>query len=660
MQQEELNKELNCEWHFETVGRGNTGKDATSATFNQPYYSIVRESIQNSLDAARYDDQPVIVSFSRIELDKKSFPNFFKLEDHLVQCHKYVAFDKNTQDWVTKMLSYIREHPSMMCLKISDSNTKGMSYKNGAVDSPFLNFVENIGLSSDKGSGSQGSFGFGKGAYFSLSPISTVLVSSVDIDGNPIFEGVTKITTHEDLWGNKLSSTGFYDNKGSKPVRNAVDIPSPFRRYQTGTDFIIAGYQDDKVDEVQMIKSVLNNFWFAILDNKLVVDIFGKSINAGNIYAITKQYYDDESEPCSTSDYLEWNPLPYIKCVKNKDKTDKKYRTFYYKGEVMGEMRLHVYRNQDLPNRVVYCRKPRMIVYKQTKNKLSGYVAVFICENKRGDDLLKAIENQSHNEWNEINLKSNKYTVTECRTALREIADFINRTLEGLNAQGNKKIAFFEGLEDYFSTGEDLLDNEEYEDVSGETINQANGDESDNESEEETGAITTTKLEKKKKKTVISQGTYVPSNETTAVSEDPNGDNFVSGHTHPGNSIIPNNYPGKGGEPTNNVEDPDSNTKKRRLIRVDAVTVAHYDENHNLCHTIVISSPQDVQRAEIEVYDCTDNSDIVKADIYDCFNGTAEDNLISDIDLKAGINHIEVAFNDNVKHTIKIQAYEIE
>ena len=225
-----MNLELNCKWHFEPVGRGNVGKDATSATFNQPYYSIVREALQNSLDAYRYDNVHVEVKFSRIEINADEFPNFFSLEQHLVQCARYVSFDKNTQDWVYKMLSYIRSHKRMLCLKISDSQTKGMSWKNGAPDSPFLNFVENIGLSADKGSGSQGSFGFGKGAYFSLSPISTVLVSSVDIAGNPIFEGVTKITTHEDSSGTKLSSTGYYDNKNSKPVLNIDDIPEIFRR----------------------------------------------------------------------------------------------------------------------------------------------------------------------------------------------------------------------------------------------------------------------------------------------------------------------------------------------------------------------------------------------------------------------------------------------
>ena len=655
-----MNQELNCTWHFESVGRGNVGKDATSATFNQPYYSIVRESLQNSLDASRYDDQPVVVHFTRMEISAEEFPSFFSLEEHLVKCAEYVSFDKNTQDWVYKMLSYIREHKQMMCLKISDFNTKGMSWKNGAPDSPFLNFVENIGLSADKGSGSQGSFGFGKGAYFSLSPISTVLVSSVDTDGNPIFEGVTKITTHEDRMGNKLSSIGYYDNKNSKPVLTREDIPEPFRRSDVGTDFIIAGYLEDEDDETQMVKSVLNNFWFPILDNKLIVDVFGKEINAGNVFLIAKQYFKEEAEPCGVNDYLEWNPLPYIKCVKNANKIDKKYKTFYGKGGIIGEMRLYVYRGQDLPNRIVYCRKPRMVVNKQTKNKLSGYVAVFICENPKGDDLLKAIENQSHNEWDVKNLKSSDFTATDCRTALREISDFVNRSLESLNTAGNKKVAYFEGLEDYFSTGEELLDNEDNYDGSGMAEKKDGGESSDNRSEEETGAITSTTDDKPKKKSIVSTGTYVANKGAENVSSDDSGESYVSGHTHDGDGEGENHYPGKGGKPSHQSPDGSSEKRMHRLIKVKSISVAHVDENNNLCHTLLIDSPEDVETTEIEVYDSTDNSDIVKADIYDCFDGDVDGNIISGISLKKGLNRIELAFNDDLKHTIKVQAYEVD
>ena len=557
--------ELGCRWHFETVGRGNVGKDATSASFNQPYYSIVRESLQNSIDAARYADRPVEVKFSRIYINERDFPNFFRLEKELRQCEKYVDFDKKTQGWVTKMLRYIHEHRNLLCLKISDFNTKGMSYMNGDIKSPFLNFVENIGLSSGKESGSQGSFGFGKGAYFSLSPISTVLVSSVDTYGNPIFEGVAKITTHLDESGNKVSSTGYYDNRDSKPILNKELIPELFRRDETGTDFIIAGYYEEEDDETQMIKSVLNNFWYPILSDKLKVDVFGKVIDSSNVYTLARQYFKSEEEPCGTKDFLEWNPFPYIKCVRNADKIDKKYMTFHETGNYLGEMRLHVYRNAELPDRIAFCRQPRMIVYKQTKHKLSGYVAVFVCESEKGNTLLRAIENQEHNEWNEKNLSSDDYTSTQCAAAIREMNDFINRSLDSLSATSLKKQSYFEGLEEFFSAGEDLLDNEEYYDNSGEVSNAAEGDTSTEPTDEETGNVTSTIERKPTVKAVVAKGVFVPNSQPESVSEDPDGDLFVSGHTHQDDSDDPHPYPGAGGQPTSNSPDPDSDKLKRRL-----------------------------------------------------------------------------------------------
>ncbi len=659
--------ELNCKWHFDEANRGAAGKDATSATFNQPYYSIVRESLQNALDAARYEDKPVEVHFDRITISKSDFPNFFQLEQHLIQCREFVNYDVNTKDWVERMLNYIQNHPSLTCLKISDFNTKGMSWMGGANDSPFKNFIENIGLSAGKGAGAQGSFGFGKGAYFALSPISTVLVSTVDENNQPVFEGVTKITTHEDGKGRKLREIGFYDNQDSNPILDRDFIPELFRREETGTDFIIVGYYEEEDDETQIVKSVLNNFWFPLLSNRLKVNVFGKEINAQNVYTTACQYFPEETETCSIKEYLLWNPRPYIRCVLKKD-SGKKYKSFYGKGKEIGDMKLYVYRNPELPDRIAYCRKPKMVVKKETKHKLAGYVAVFVCENERGDNLLKAIENQSHDEWDKKNLKSNAFTQQECETALKEINDFINGSLESLNPAISKKVAYFEGLEDYFSTAEDLLDNEESYDNPGMTKNDSQGEPSETPSDDETGYPDTTIKDTTKKNPIISEGTYVPDSQNTEnVSDDPQGNPYVSGHTHTGDDDDDDQhpYPGSGGKPANKKPDKDSNEQGKRLVRIHSAVSAHRDENNNLFHTIVIDSPEEVLKTEIDLHDNTDNGTILQSSISECYiDGEeiilSEKSIISGIKLKKGENRIEVAFDDNLKHSIKIQAYEIE
>jgi len=656
--------EQNCRWHFAKAGRETYGKDPLASTFNKPYYSIVREALQNSLDAAKDTMQPVRVELSWIEIRKEDFPKLFKLEEHLKQCSQFVSRDETTLPWVNQMLDYIQNHPSMQCLKISDYNTKGMSYKEGDQESSFLTFVDNIGLSAGKSAGSQGSFGFGKGAYFAVSSIATVLISSVDTDGRSIFEGVTRLTTHTDNQGIRLSHMGYYDNSDddehTHPILDKNEIPSLFRRDLTGTDFIIAGCREEGDYESQMVKAVINNFWLSILENKLVVKVFERELNADNIYIAARQYFDDsELENGSISEAWSWNPIPYIKCVKNRDKASDKYKTFKVTSEMLGDMRFFVYRNTSLPNRIMYCRTPRMVVFKKTKSRLSGYVGVFICDSEKGNMLLRALENQSHDEWSVDNLKSEKYTESDCKKALDEISEFILTSLDKLRVASIGKRAYFEGLEGLLSAGEDLLDNEEYYDGAGSAQNSAEGEAATEEAQEETGNITTKIRNVSKKRTVVSQGTYVPDSIPENVTTEEGEEQFVLGHHHSGNNEDNNPYPGTGGSPTKHKLEADSNVKMRRAIRVKFVVGTHFDEIGNISHTIVVDSPQDITDAEIELLDGTDNDEFTKSKIYDCLEGEVDGNIISKLHLKKGVNRINVSFEDNVKHVIKLQAYEL-
>lgn len=60
--------EKKCRWNFAPrVGGIDQGpNEAMGDIFKKlPYQALVREAIQNSLDAAKNDDEPVIVTFKR-------------------------------------------------------------------------------------------------------------------------------------------------------------------------------------------------------------------------------------------------------------------------------------------------------------------------------------------------------------------------------------------------------------------------------------------------------------------------------------------------------------------------------------------------------------------------------------------------------------------
>lgn len=80
-------REKNCKWYFadqpnvQEVGPNN----AMEQNFkHHPYASLVRESIQNSLDAVLDKSEPVRMEFSFKEMRGNEYPQFFELKNHII------------------------------------------------------------------------------------------------------------------------------------------------------------------------------------------------------------------------------------------------------------------------------------------------------------------------------------------------------------------------------------------------------------------------------------------------------------------------------------------------------------------------------------------------------------------------------------------------
>jgi len=195
------NSELECRWHFAptTGGQDQGPNEAMSEPFKKvPYESLVREAIQNSLDAVQDQDKPVHVDFRWKRLTKANCPGLFSIREHLIAC---IDFWKSqaARDRFEPMIKFIDENAvsGLFCLEISDSNTSGMEYKPNDRSSTFYSFVRSAGNSNKGITSPGGSYGFGKAAYYNVSRINTVLVSTQTPEGKNYFEGVSSICTHE-------------------------------------------------------------------------------------------------------------------------------------------------------------------------------------------------------------------------------------------------------------------------------------------------------------------------------------------------------------------------------------------------------------------------------------------------------------------------------
>lgn len=274
-----MKAEKNLKWFFGTEGGEEIGpNDPIHEKYKgNPYYSIVREAIQNSMDAVDDNSKPVKVKFSFFSLRRtvNEFPNLFKIEEHIESCKQFYNSNKQAIHICDEMLRYLNgnnkvgKRADIQCMRIADYNTKGMFYDPADKSAHFYAFLKSAGVSAKATTGSGGSFGFGKGAYFALSPIKTVIVSTLTNGNKHFFEGRCRLMTHKNKENDEtLTAAGYYDNGNGKPIENIDEIPDIFKRSETGTDVNIIGLQEDIGRETAMIKSVLNNFWLAIYRNE--------------------------------------------------------------------------------------------------------------------------------------------------------------------------------------------------------------------------------------------------------------------------------------------------------------------------------------------------------------------------------------------------------
>jgi hypothetical protein len=642
-------------WFFETNKNTFSGaNDPIHETFRaHPYYSIVRESIQNSLDVRLDNSKPVEVRFEIITINQAEHPQLFSLRAHIESCLDFHANNKQAHDLYSGMLKYLDENPSIKILKVSDYNTLGMHYDADDHLCPFTSFMGE-GISS-KSSGSGGSFGFGKGAYYVPSELRTILVSTIVENGQVFFQGRTRLASHK-IDGEIKGKDGVFKIEEESPVTNIDDISVMFRRETRGTDVYILGMRHDPNCGKEMVKSVLNNFWLAVHEDRLDVVIKTDDVNVKfdekNLEEIMDEYFPDEVEQGQISEIYQWNPKAYYKSVKYAGQSDD-FLLFKDDLDVLGPVRLYVYRKETLQNRISFMRKPAMTVYKAGRSTLSGYAAVFVCDNDNGNEILRQMENAAHNEWKPENVRYvPKDEMQKYYDSKKQINEYVQGILKSISGVTNSSKIEVIGLSDFLSIPEELLDEEES--VPGMANNTREGISSENKSDDETGLITTSNTTIKIKTEGLSVNSVTASG---GIGE--GNDNILKGG---GNKNDKNNpKPSPSIEPGNQIDkgssDQSGDVKAYIPIRF---RIAATNDADGITHSLIINSENNYSGVTLNIKGGTDNGEEVELNLKSVNQGYIKENEISGIELIQGKNIIKVKFDDGIKHTLKLIAYEAQ
>ena len=295
-------------WKFPSNGGGQIEgfNNASIDTFiGNRVFSLVREAIQNSLDARLDKAKPVLVSFSLDELEASKVPEVTALTDFLKLAsvrEKNNTGNAQTLQFYENALARAKGKKTVL-LGIHDANTTGLEGPTADVadgkPGSWLGLVKGAGLTVHKASDAAGSFGHGSKAPIGVSQLRSVFYFTKILIDKKIeehrFQGKS-ILQSMPLNGETTQGTGYYGvQEKLMPLINAsiptwaneirelnapgigTSIYVPFPNLATeGEDFWL---------QVQL--SVLANFYHAISSGVLNVRLGDlETIEASNVERI--------------------------------------------------------------------------------------------------------------------------------------------------------------------------------------------------------------------------------------------------------------------------------------------------------------------------------------------------------------------------------------
>lgn len=415
---------LQGEWRFPPNGNGmsdginNPGIATFTADDTGYINSLVREIIQNSLDAVKDSDRPVIIEFKQFELPDELFPGVDRFKQILQCClaenpkeGDVVQFFKTAIDCFGK---------SLKVLRISDFNTKGLEGADtGDYKSSWGRLVKCNGA-SNQNSTAGGSYGIGKAVSFLCSDLRTVFYSSLDEHGIASTIGVSRLISFKDPENEDRMTmgTGFFSK--SERIDAILSLP-PFEqdyiRNQSGTDIYIMGMSDAENLKEKLVEAVLDNFLVSIWANKLkviIIDDAGEPIclcresleeYVGLITNRTKKSASRKKIDEALKNYYEvlTSPPSNIGDIRKIPLDSQEFGEKYGFGD--GEATLFLMKKKDADRRIMMTRASGMKLFLQDHLPRSiDFTGILYITGNKMNAAFRKMETPTHDKWTETSL----------------------------------------------------------------------------------------------------------------------------------------------------------------------------------------------------------------------------------------------------------------
>lgn len=410
-------------YYFEEVGRGvNEGaQDPRAEHFSGADIedAVVREVIQNSLDARRSGMGAVEVEFELDQMPVEQLPGVDGLRRAAGSSVNAVGDDTEG----AKRIRAINERlsaPSISVLRVSDYGTTGLEGEENSKSGGLQALTRSSGVSSS-GGGRGGSFGIGAAVGVMASGIGTVgYLTRRAGEDETVYASWAQLTGHLDEAGKHRRARGIFTNAH---VRDKLSYPrfgadgfGPFApRTELGTSVLIFDYlsaaEDPRLTAIR--RSVVRNFLVAILEGDLVVT--GRGV--GGEWRLDSTTLDATlQEDAELGERIG----PFRRAME----LEPIIRTLPRIGEVeLRILELDPRPDGSLPRTLdtMLMRRPRMLIdFMKHRGLPKPYAAVFICRNEEGNELLRGLEGPSHDGWKSRGVRGDSRLVSIVRNFIKD------------------------------------------------------------------------------------------------------------------------------------------------------------------------------------------------------------------------------------------------
>lgn len=411
--------------------------------------SMVKELTQNSLDARADRNGSLKIKVSLIEVNKSEIPDFSNFQQMLTDMKEYYKDTLGGQyNRFFQSAFESLKNENIKILVFEDFLTKGLTGDDADPQGTFKKCVNDENISGGKETDSLGNHGIGKNSVFGYSAIHTVFYSSLNLNNEYKFKGVSKLGTYKDRNGQHKSNRIYYGNVDSRNetitlVDELNEIPSIFRRNQVGLSQFVLSAEVGENWQNNILKAFIANYWFLLDQNKLCVTIGDIELNSDNYFDLCISLFERETKIAN-------NPLNYIRAYKEGIK---------YEEEIsfIGNINFHLLEANGLSNRILFLRdgmkiKTDSLGVGGLPTTISG---IMYCTNPDGNAILGAMEPHAHDDFRPA-LVEKKQTVgdltkIQAEKILKEINDFKILKIRELKSKYSTEVTNVDIVDQLFS-----------------------------------------------------------------------------------------------------------------------------------------------------------------------------------------------------------------